>query len=124
VRRPSSLPPALEALGASLVLAAGGTDDSDSGNGGSPAAATVQAEILRKALADGDLSRPGILRAEQNLGGADLGGVTPSVTCTPDGGPPATKTLITRIDPSVEGFLRSPEKSCGSEVADDLETDG
>ena len=52
----------------------------------------------------------------------DLGGATPSVT--PDGGPPSTKSLITRIDPSVDGFLRPVEKSYGSEVADDLGKDG
>jgi ABC-type branched-subunit amino acid transport system substrate-binding protein len=86
--------------------------------------AKVQAEILRKALAAGDLSRQGILRAKQNLGEVDLGGITPSVTYTPDGGPPSTKSLITRIDPSVDGFLRPVEKSYGSGVADDLGTDG
>jgi ABC-type branched-subunit amino acid transport system substrate-binding protein len=88
------------------------------------AASKLQAEILRKAIADGDLSRAGILKAKQNLGKVDLGGVTPSVTYTPDGGPPSTKTLITRIDPSVDGFLKPVEESYGSDVADGLGTDG
>ena len=88
------------------------------------AASKVQAEILRKAIADGDLSRAGILKAKQNLGKVDLGGVTPSVTYTPDGGPPSTKSLITRIDPSVDGFLKPVEESYGSDVADGLGTDG
>jgi ABC-type branched-subunit amino acid transport system substrate-binding protein len=86
------------------------------------AAAKVQAAILRKAIGDGDLSRQGILKAKQNLGEVDLGGVTPSVTYTPDGGPPSTKSLITRIDPSVDGFLKPVEESYGSDVADGLGT--
>jgi ABC-type branched-subunit amino acid transport system substrate-binding protein len=88
------------------------------------AAAKVQAEILRKAIAAGDLSRQGILDAKQHLGKVDLGGVTPSVTYTPDGGPPSTKSLITRIDPSVDGFLKPVEESYGSDVADSLGTGG
>jgi ABC-type branched-subunit amino acid transport system substrate-binding protein len=86
------------------------------------ASSKVQAEILRKAIADGDLSRQGILDAKRNLGEVDLGGVSPSVTYTPDGGPPSTKSLITRIDPSVDGFLKPVEESYGSDVADGLGT--
>ena len=86
------------------------------------AASKVQAEILRKAIADGDLSRKGILDAKQHLGKVDLGGVTPSVTYTPVGGPPSTKSLITRIDPTVDGFLKPVEESYGSDVADGLGT--
>jgi ABC-type branched-subunit amino acid transport system substrate-binding protein len=88
------------------------------------AASKLQAEILRKAIASGDLSRQGILDAKQHLGKVDLGGVTPSVTYTPVGGPPSTKSLITRIDPSVAGFLRPVEESYGSDVADGLGTHG
>jgi hypothetical protein len=88
------------------------------------ASSKVQAAILRKAIADGDLSRAGILKAKQNLGKVDLGGVSPSVTYTPDGGPPSTKSLITRIDPSVDGFLKPVEESYGSDVADGLGTGG
>jgi ABC-type branched-subunit amino acid transport system substrate-binding protein len=88
------------------------------------ASSKLQAEILRKAIADGDLSRKGILDAKQHLGKVDLGGVTPSVTYTPVGGPPSTKSLITRIDPSVDGFLKPVEESYGSDVADALGTGG
>jgi ABC-type branched-subunit amino acid transport system substrate-binding protein len=88
------------------------------------AASKLQTEILRKAIADGDLSRKGILDAKQHLGKVDLGGVTPSVTYTPVGGPPSTKSLITRIDPSVNGFLKPVEESYGSNVADGLGTGG
>ena len=86
------------------------------------ASGKVQAAILRKAIEDGDLSRAGILKAKLNLGEVDLGGVTPSVTYTEKGGPPSTKTLITRIDPSVDGFLKPVEESYGSDVADGLGT--
>jgi len=86
------------------------------------ASGKVQAAILRKAIEDGDLSRAGILKAKENLGEVDLGGVTPSVKYTPDGGPPSTKTLITRIDPSVDGFLKPVEQAYGSDVADGLGT--
>ena len=70
------------------------------------------------------VSRKGILDAKQHLGKVDLGGITPSVTYTPVGGPPSTKSLITRIDPSVDGFLKPVEESYGSEVADGLGTGG
>jgi ABC-type branched-subunit amino acid transport system substrate-binding protein len=88
------------------------------------ASSQVQAAILRKAIAAGDLSRAGILKVKQNLGKVDLGGISPSVTYTPDGGPPSTKSLITRIDPSVDGFLEPVEESYGSDVADGLGTEG
>jgi len=86
------------------------------------AAGEVQAAILKKAIEDGDLSRAGILKAKENLGKVDLGGVSPSLEYTPKGGPPSTKSLITRIDPSVDGFLKPVEASYGSKVADTLGT--
>ena len=86
------------------------------------ASAKLQSEILRKAIEDGDLSRAGILKAKLNLGEVDLGGVSPSPTYDEDGGPPSTKTLITRIDPSVDGFLKPVEEAYGSDVADSLGT--
>ena len=84
------------------------------------AAGQVQAAILKKAIEDGDLSRAGIFKAKQNLGKVDLGGVSPSLEYTPKGGPPSTKSLITRIDPSVDGFLKPVEEEYGSDVADSL----
>ncbi len=86
------------------------------------AAGKVQAAILKKAIADGDLSRAGILKAKQDLGTVDLGGISPDVTYSDKGGPPSTKTFITRIDPSVEGFLKPVEENYGSDVADGLGT--
>jgi ABC-type branched-subunit amino acid transport system substrate-binding protein len=80
----------------------------------------VQADILRKAIASGDLTREGILKAKQNLGTVDLGGIAPSVRYAPQPGPPTRKSLITRIDPSVPGFLKTVAAEHGSQVADDL----
>jgi ABC-type branched-subunit amino acid transport system substrate-binding protein len=77
--------------------------------------------ILSKAIAARDLSRAGILAAKENLGEVDLGGITPSVTYTSDGGPPSRKTLLTEIDPGVPGFLREVEPGHGSDVADGID---
>jgi ABC-type branched-subunit amino acid transport system substrate-binding protein len=80
----------------------------------------VVEQILRKAIQSGDLSRQGILDAKEHLGEIDLGGITPAVTYTPEGGPPSRKTLITKIDPSVPGFLKVVEEGHSSEVADGI----
>jgi hypothetical protein len=81
----------------------------------------VVEQILRKAIESGDLSREGILAAKENLGEVDLGGITPAVTYTPEGGPPSRATLITEIDPEVAGFLRVVETGHSSEVADGID---
>jgi ABC-type branched-subunit amino acid transport system substrate-binding protein len=84
----------------------------------------VVEEILRKAIRSGDLTREGILSAKENLGEVDLGGVTPAVTYTPQGGPPSRETLITEIDPQVPGFLKVVEPAHGSEVAEGIDISG
>lgn len=81
----------------------------------------VVEEILRKAIAGGDLSREGILAAKENLGEVDLGGITPAVTYTPEGGPPSRVSLITEIDPKVPGFLAVVEPDHSSEVGDGID---
>jgi ABC-type branched-subunit amino acid transport system substrate-binding protein len=81
----------------------------------------VVEEILRKAIASGDLSREGILAAKQDLGQIDLGGITPAVTYTPEGGPPSRVSLITEIDPKVPGFLSVVEASHSSDVAEGID---
>jgi ABC-type branched-subunit amino acid transport system substrate-binding protein len=80
----------------------------------------VQAAILRKALQSGNLTREGILAAKQNLGTVDLRGIAPNVSYAPQPGPPTRKSLITRIDPSVPGFLEAVATDHGSAVADSL----
>ena len=86
------------------------------------AAAKVQAAILKKAIDGGDLSRAGILKAKQSLGKVDLGGISPDPTYSDKAAPPSTKSLITRIDPSVDGFLKPVKADYGSDVADGLGT--
>jgi ABC-type branched-subunit amino acid transport system substrate-binding protein len=80
----------------------------------------VQAAILRKAIQSGNLTRAGILAAKQNLGTVDLRGIAPNVSYAPQPGPPTRKSLITRIDPSVPGFLKAVATDHGSAVADSL----
>jgi ABC-type branched-subunit amino acid transport system substrate-binding protein len=81
----------------------------------------VVEEILRKAIRSGDLSREGILAAKENLGQVDLGGISPAVTYTPEGGPPSRASLITAIDPAVPGFLSVVEPDHSSEVAEEID---
>jgi len=78
-------------------------------------------QILAKAIESGDLTREGILTAKENLGKADLGGISPAVNYTPEGGPPSRTSLITEIDPSVPGFLKVVEPAHASEVADRID---
>jgi ABC-type branched-subunit amino acid transport system substrate-binding protein len=85
---------------------------------------TVIEQILRKAIASGDLTREGILNAKQHLGEVDLGGISPAVTYTPDAGPPSRTTLLTQIDPDVPGFLKVLEADHGSAVADGIDISG
>ena len=80
----------------------------------------VQAAILRKAIQGGNLTRDGILEAKRNLGTVDLRGIAPNVSYEPQPGPPTRKSLITRIDPSVPGFLKAVATDHGSKVADSL----
>jgi ABC-type branched-subunit amino acid transport system substrate-binding protein len=80
----------------------------------------VQAAILRKAIQSGDLTRAGILKAKQSLGTVDLRGIAPNVRYALQPGPPTRKSLITRIDPAVPGFLKAVATDHGSEVADSL----
>jgi ABC-type branched-subunit amino acid transport system substrate-binding protein len=81
----------------------------------------VAEQILRKAIAAGDLTREGILAAKENLGEVDLGGITPAVTYTPEGGPPSRQTLVTEVDPKVPGFLKVIEAGHNSDVAEAIE---
>ena len=69
----------------------------------------VQEAILKKAVADGDLSREGIRKAKLNLGHVDMQGLAPDVTYSEELGPPSRTSLITEIDPESQGFLRTVE---------------
>jgi ABC-type branched-subunit amino acid transport system substrate-binding protein len=66
----------------------------------------LAAAILAKAIASKDLTRQGILNARLNLGGFDTGGLAPALDYVSALGPPSTKSIINRINPSVLGFLK------------------
>jgi ABC-type branched-subunit amino acid transport system substrate-binding protein len=71
------------------------------------AQAKVETEILRKAIANGDLTRPGILDAKLNLGKVDLGGLMPPVDYTPALGPASRMSEISEVSSTTPGFLKS-----------------
>jgi ABC-type branched-subunit amino acid transport system substrate-binding protein len=66
----------------------------------------LAAAILAKAIGAKDLTRQGILDARLNLGAFDTGGLAPALNYVSALGPPSTKSIINRIDPSVLGFLK------------------
>lgn len=84
------------------------------------AMAKVEAAILKKAIASGDLSRQGILNAKLNLGTVDLGGLLPSVDYTPSLGPVSRMTNISAVDPTVEGFLKPKSSFFESDAAKNM----
>jgi ABC-type branched-subunit amino acid transport system substrate-binding protein len=70
------------------------------------AQAKMETAVLRKAIASGDLTRPGILNAKLNLGKVDFGGLMPSLEYTPALGPASRMTGISRVSSTTPGFLK------------------
>jgi ABC-type branched-subunit amino acid transport system substrate-binding protein len=70
------------------------------------AMAKMEAAVLRKAIASGDLTREGILNAKLNLGSVDLGGLVPPIRYTPSLGPASRQTEIAKVSASAPGFLK------------------
>jgi hypothetical protein len=70
------------------------------------AMARMEAAVLRKAIANGDLTRQGILNAKMNLGHVDLGGLVPPVNYSSKLGPAARSTGLSRVSTSTPGFLK------------------
>jgi ABC-type branched-subunit amino acid transport system substrate-binding protein len=70
------------------------------------AMAKMEAAVLRKAIASGDLTREGILDAKLNLGSVDLGGLVPPIDYTPALGPVSRQTEIAKVSASSPGFLK------------------
>ena len=68
--------------------------------------AEVQAAILKKAIANNDLSRAGILNAKQNLGKFSWNGLIPDANYTPSNGPASRETDIAQVDLTSPGFLK------------------
>jgi ABC-type branched-subunit amino acid transport system substrate-binding protein len=70
------------------------------------AQAQMEVAVLKKAIANNDLSRQGILNAKLNLGSVDFGGLIPSLTYTPQLGPADRQTDIAQVDPTAPAFLK------------------
>jgi ABC-type branched-subunit amino acid transport system substrate-binding protein len=71
------------------------------------AQAKMETAILRKAIADGDLTRAGILDAKLHLGKVDLGGLLPAVDYTPALGPASRMSGISKVSSTTPGFLKA-----------------
>ena len=69
--------------------------------------AEVQAAILKKAVANNDLSRAGIVSAKQHLGSFSWGGLMPDASYTPANGPATRQTSLFQIDPTAPGFVKN-----------------
>ena len=69
--------------------------------------AEVQAAILKKAIANNDLSRTGIVNAKEHLGSFSWGGLIPDANYTPANGPATRQTSLGQIDPTVPEFVKN-----------------
>jgi ABC-type branched-subunit amino acid transport system substrate-binding protein len=83
--------------------------------------ARMETAILRKAIADGDLTRAGILNAKLHLGKVDLGGLMPPVDYTPGLGPASRMTGISEVSSSTPGFLKGFRGFFTGEAAKSME---
>jgi ABC-type branched-subunit amino acid transport system substrate-binding protein len=70
------------------------------------AMAQMETAVLRKAIAQGDLTRQGILDAKLHLGSVDLGGLVPPINYTPKLGPVSRSTGISSVSSATPGFLK------------------
>ena len=82
--------------------------------------AEMEVAILKKALANNDLSRSGILNAKLNLGPVDFGGLIPSLTYTPQLGAADRMTDVAQVDPASPGFLKIVKPFFESDAAKNL----
>jgi ABC-type branched-subunit amino acid transport system substrate-binding protein len=70
------------------------------------AQAKMETAVLRKAIANGDLTRAGILDAKLHLGKVDLGGLVPPIDYTPGLGPASRMSGISKVSATTPGFLK------------------
>ncbi|HMJ32995.1 MAG TPA: ABC transporter substrate-binding protein [Baekduia sp.] len=68
--------------------------------------AKMETAVLRKAIANGDLTRAGILDAKLHLGKVDLGGLVPPLDYTPRLGPASRMSGISKVSSTTPGFLK------------------
>ena len=69
--------------------------------------AQVQAAILKKAVANNDLSTAGIVNAKEHLGSFSWGGLIPDANYTPANGPATRQTSLFQIDAASPGFVKN-----------------
>jgi ABC-type branched-subunit amino acid transport system substrate-binding protein len=81
------------------------------------AMADMEAAVLRKAIAAGDLTRQGILDAKLHLGRVDLGGLVPPIDYTPSLGPASRMTEIGQVSQTVPGFVKGVRSYFTGEAA-------
>jgi ABC-type branched-subunit amino acid transport system substrate-binding protein len=82
--------------------------------------AKVVDAALREAIAQGDFSREGMLKARQALGEVDLEGLMPSPSYSGSTAPPSRSSLIQRIDVEADGFVTTIEAGHTGTVAKSL----
>ncbi len=68
--------------------------------------ALMEADVLKKAITAGDLTRAGILDAKLHLGPVNFGGLIPNADYTPALGPADRVTDISAVDLTSPGFLK------------------
>jgi ABC-type branched-subunit amino acid transport system substrate-binding protein len=69
--------------------------------------AQMEADVLRKAIANKDLTRPGVLNAKLNLGPIDFGGLIPNATYSPSLGPADRETTVYQVNTTSPGFTKA-----------------
>ncbi|MHB8328215.1 MAG: ABC transporter substrate-binding protein [Acidimicrobiales bacterium] len=82
--------------------------------------AQMEQALLTKAIAAGDLTRAGILKAKLHLGTVDFGGLIPTADYTPSLGPADRETDISQVDPTVTGLLKVIQPYFESSAAKNL----
>jgi ABC-type branched-subunit amino acid transport system substrate-binding protein len=85
------------------------------------AQAKMETAVLRKAIANGDLTRAGILDAKLHLGKVDFGGLMPPLEYTPALGPAARMTGISKVSSTTPGFLKGVRGFFMGEAAKSME---
>ena len=80
----------------------------------------MEKDVLAKAIASKDLSRPGVLNAKLHLGTVDFGGLLPNADYTPALGPADRETVISQISTSAPGYLQQIQPYFTSSAARDM----
>jgi ABC-type branched-subunit amino acid transport system substrate-binding protein len=82
--------------------------------------AEAEAAVLRKAIANNDLSRAGIVDAKEHLGTVDFGGLIPAATYSPSNGPASRSTDLYVVDLNAPAFTKPLASYMESSAAKDL----